>query len=445
MKIYILIGLLFSGLTALAQPPDYPGATTTRMLIRAEYFFDTDPGFGNGTPLTITPGSDINNLTSTIQLNGSALNNGFHRLYIRIQDDAGKWSLTNNALFDNVNVPLYPTSTTVSNITEVEYFIDTDPGLGAGHKLSIPVGTDISSVNALVNLSGVAPGVHRLFIRSKDMNGKWSLTHFALFDNTMQFPYPSAPAAAPALSEAEYYFDTDPGFGNGTPITLPSAVDVNNFSVSIPVESLAQGPHTLYLRSRQNPWSLTAYVEFVYGATLPVQWKFVKAEDRDGDGFISWATSAENNADKFVIEYSTDGKRFVNIGEVNASNNAQGSTYSFRHVKPGTGTAYYRIRQVDNDGKITYSKVMLLLFRAGIIKPVLFPNPATSVIYVAIPLGYAVQNAEVYDMSGRMVKAIRTATSDQVLSIPLQELKNGTYLIHLMGKNEKTTLLFNKQ
>ena len=56
MKGFCVCILALSGSLAYGQaPPDYPPAPQPKIIVAAEYYFDTDPGIGNGTPITITP------------------------------------------------------------------------------------------------------------------------------------------------------------------------------------------------------------------------------------------------------------------------------------------------------------------------------------------------------------------------------------------------------
>jgi hypothetical protein len=446
MKRFFVAILLCLSLASRAQAPDYPAAPPARVIAKAEYFFDADPGQGNGTAINLTAAADMANFSTVIALNGAALTHGFHRLYLRTQDDAGRWSLTGSAFFSNAVVPVYPTAPGAAPVlADAEYFIDNDPGLGMGKKIAIPVTSDVSSLNVLVDLTGLPTGLRRLYIRTKDASGKWSLTNYALFDNSVQTPYPSAPAPAPALSQAEYYFDTDPGFGNGTPISLPSSTEVANFSFNVPVSSLAQGRHTLYLRSRQNPWSMSAYAEFMIGSTLPVSFLYAKAEATSNDALISWATGFEDNADRFEVEYSTNGTRFTVIGSVQASNNPSGSKYSFLHQSPAGGTAYYRIRQVDKDGKALYSKTVVLVIGNNRKTPLLFPNPVNDVLHVVLPKGFAVEQLELVAVDGRVVRTVKPARDQQNLTVMTGDLKSGGYLLVLKAGGKPTAIPFVKQ
>ncbi len=71
---------------------------------------------------------------------------------------------------------------------------------------------------------------------------------------------------------------------------------------------------------------------------------------------IYWTTLSETNCDYFEVQKSTDGINFVTIGEVTgAGNSSTLINYSFRDETQNTGTVYYRLKQVDFDGKFQYS------------------------------------------------------------------------------------------
>src|SRR5882757_362177 len=67
-----------------------------QQLNSAEYFFDTDPGKGSGTSLTVTTGDSI---LFTGNISSSGLTNGFHFLFIRAKDTNGKWSMFERRMF----------------------------------------------------------------------------------------------------------------------------------------------------------------------------------------------------------------------------------------------------------------------------------------------------------------------------------------------------------
>ncbi len=204
----------------------------------AEYFFDTDPGFGNGTPISVAPGDSVQ-LADTIPTN--SLNPGIHTLYVRTRDTNGKWSVFSKRAV-HIQQPVYP-------IEEAEYFYDTDPGFGNGIPIPITPGDSIDTL-ATVNTALLSPGIHTAYIRTKSSNDEWSVFSKRLIH--IQYP------EAPEIVAAEYFVDTDPGFGNGTAISLAAGDSVQANNISIPTASLSLGIHMVYVRVKysNDQWSV---------------------------------------------------------------------------------------------------------------------------------------------------------------------------------------------
>jgi hypothetical protein len=440
MKRIIPFSLVLLALNAAAQPPAYPAQSPPAGNLKTlEYFFDTDPGLGNGKLVTLPASATVSSFQFQADL--STLSKGLHRLYTRTLDANGKWSLTATMFFDNYALPAYPAAPSAApNIVAVEYFLDTDPGLGNGTAIPLSPAPNQQAAQLSINLTGLRSGVHKLYIRSKDANGKWSLTNFAQFDNTALNPYPSAPPAAPPVGEMEYYFDTDPGFGKGTPITFTAGTDITNFSVDIPLNSISQGSHTFYLRSRQNPWSLSAYVPFMYSSTLPVSWLYVKGELKEDKAYIDWATATEEQTDKFVIEHSTDGQRFSAAGQVAAAGSS-GSTskYQFIHTKPLTGMNYYRIKQLDKNGHFTYSKTLSLLYQPNKNEVLVAPNPVTDNLYIIAGAGSKLQKMELYDLTGKLLLTRQFSNQQQAYSFDMSAVPKGIYIVKVIDEKTSTS------
>jgi hypothetical protein len=164
-------------------------------ITKAEYYFDSDPGYGKATSISINPATDID---VTIKLDVSTLENGIHKLFIRAQDNAGQWTTTKSHTFYK---GIFSTGK-AANIKTVEYYFDTDPGLGSGNKVSFTSGTELD-LTFDADLSGLTGEFHKIFIRAQDENGSWSLIHeysFRIFPTSVQeldisgiliFPNPS--------------------------------------------------------------------------------------------------------------------------------------------------------------------------------------------------------------------------------------------------------------
>ena len=413
-----------------------------------EYFFDNNQVFGSGTALTgFSASPDISSFNGAVNL--GSITPGFHRFFIRTKDASGKWSLVLNSALDNFSAPVYNTAPpAVVNVTQLEYFIDNnDLGFGNCIPISFAAGTDIAGLNANINITGVPSGIHRLFIRSKDANGKWSLTNFSVFDNSAIMPYPTAPAAAPAVSNMEYYIDTDPGFGNATPISVPgNSGDISNFAVNINLSgSLSIGTHYLCIRSKQNPWSVTNIIPFTAASSVPLTWSYVKAQLNSNQTLVSWGTEQESNTSEFEIEHSADGRTFTKIGELPAAGNSQTiKKYSFTHLQPVTGFNYYRVKQIDKDGNYKYSVIVTVLKRNGIKNTMVAPNPVKDMLHVVEPDQTYIESAEIYNITGSLLIRKVIKSDVQVFSLPVSALTNGSYVIKINYKTESKTYQFIK-
>ncbi|MCD4817079.1 MAG: hypothetical protein K8S23_00130 [Candidatus Cloacimonetes bacterium] len=212
-------------------------------IIQLEYFFDSDPGFGNGTNVPIT---SSDNITENFNLDMNGLTQGFYRLYIRTKNENDLWSITISK-----HVFKFDFTTELHDIIAMEYFFDTDPGVGNGTNVPITSGNQIIE-SSIADLSSVTDGFHTLYVRTQNEDNKWSITYhkFILkFENT---------PVHYNIVEIEYFFDIDPGLGNGASVSVTSGTDISkNFVADL--SSLGEGFHTLYLRTKNenNVWSIT--------------------------------------------------------------------------------------------------------------------------------------------------------------------------------------------
>jgi hypothetical protein len=152
--------------------------TNAQQIVQIEFFVDSDPGFGNGAPIAITPDSVITNLNASIHL--LSIPNGLHTLFLRSKNSLGDWSFTSAPfIFYKVD---FPVINPWPSVVRMEYFIDADPGFGNGINIPITSDTVISNLSNSINLFGLTSGIHTLSVRSIDSLGSWSHTYFTSFD-----------------------------------------------------------------------------------------------------------------------------------------------------------------------------------------------------------------------------------------------------------------------
>jgi hypothetical protein len=99
-------------------------------------------------------------------------------------------------------------------LTQAEYFWDTDPGVGLATPVLATDGNFNSAFEQLSRTGIVLPsvGLHKFGIRVKDSTGQWG----PVFMNIIEVQ--QGGSAIMAIAQAEYFWDTDPGLGLGTPV-----------------------------------------------------------------------------------------------------------------------------------------------------------------------------------------------------------------------------------
>lgn len=235
-------------------PANIPLPNITNM----EYFLDEDPGVGNGSALTFTAGTTVNNLAFTIPL-PTNVSPGIHSFSVRAKNANNKWSLVTNRSFLKENIQ---SSVPLSAINRLEYFFDTDPGLGNGTAVNFTAGTSVNELSFNIPLSnGLSNGIHNVTVRARDSNGKWSTAVVRPFykENT------AVSATLPNITRLEYFIDTDPGFGSGTAVTITPNATLSNIAFTAALTGLQNGKHFLEIRAKDanNKWSTVGVREFV--------------------------------------------------------------------------------------------------------------------------------------------------------------------------------------
>ncbi len=114
--------------------------------------------------------------------------------------------------------------------------------------------------------------------------------------------------------------------------------------------------------------------------SLPVRLVSFLARNQNGLNILTWQTSSETNNSGFDIEKSADAKTFEKIGFVDGSGDSrENRIYHFTDLAPFT-TTYYRLKQMDYDGKFEYSRIISVKNDyAGIS---IYPNPAGNQFFV---------------------------------------------------------------
>ena len=178
---------------------------------------------------------------------------------------------------------------------------------------------------------------------------------------------------------------------------------------------------------------IEAYSTWAIGANgiLPVELIYFDAEATDQNAVLcSWATATEINNDYFEIERSQNGVHFESIGRKKGAGTAhETQRYSLLDRSPYPGDSYYRLKQVDQDGSSSYSAIRSVYIdrSSGII---VYPNPTSEQVNVAIPDKLEVTDYSIYRMNGQVIQSGITNGQNQ-LELEVSGFTNGAYILEL--------------
>lgn len=149
---------------------------------------------------------------------------------------------------------------------------------------------------------------------------------------------------------------------------------------------------------------------------LPVTLLNFSATPKDKAIALAWSTASESNNKGFNIERSQTGSSWTTIGFVAGAGNSS-NTNSYAYLDGGltAGRYFYRLKQIDLDGKFEYSSVVSAVIGGsnGFVLEQNFPNPFKNgtVIRFTLP-SKAKVNLSVFDINGRLVKVVMNESRD---------------------------------
>ncbi len=173
------------------------------------------------------------------------------------------------------------------------------------------------------------------------------------------------------------------------------------------------------------------------GSGLPIDLVDFTGKFSDGNVLLNWITATEVNNAFFTIERSGSGYEWIEILHVvGAGNSSTLNSYSSVDTKPLKGISYYRLRQTDFDGHITYSEPIKITNNATKIQ--IYPNPVSEKLYIKLPVDQQFLLL-LFDGVG---ESILKQTSNGLTNLDLTNIPEGVYFLKINSGTE--TLEFEK-
>ncbi len=175
---------------------------------------------------------------------------------------------------------------------------------------------------------------------------------------------------------------------------------------------------------------------------LPVELLLFDARYNGRDVDLQWVTASEINSAYFYIQRSTDGENFTTfLVKQAAGNSVETLIYDGVDRYPAPGTMFYRLIQVDYDGKYAQSNVVAVNIGSGIIDLFVYPNPVKDQLSLEIAY-YESSNGKIkiYNSIGALVreKDVRFIRGTNRENMDITMLNKGIYFVEIsVGDNVK--------
>lgn len=170
---------------------------------------------------------------------------------------------------------------------------------------------------------------------------------------------------------------------------------------------------------------------------LPIELTHFDGDCNNGDVILTWQTASEKNNNMFNVERSMDGVNFDVIGTIKGAGNSENfNNYSFIDTEKSVAVSYYRLSQIDYNGKKSQSNIISVEHSCGEktdVEIVIYPNPTLNNTMMSLKLlKRSSINVEVYNGIGQLIKLTPTETYEaglQEVNLETSEFPTGVYFI----------------
>lgn len=173
--------------------------------------------------------------------------------------------------------------------------------------------------------------------------------------------------------------------------------------------------------------------------TTPVLLTSFDGTYSNGTATLKWQTSQEINNDHFEILRSFDGNEFTLVGTVaGAGNSSLARDYQFQDkVQSASGHVFYKLKQVDKDGRFTFSSIVKLTMNNVAASFQLFPNPVVNNFTASFSAPKATTaTLMIRNVSGQTVysKTVNVIKGNNSVVVNNAPLKTGMYYVTISGE-----------
>ncbi len=206
----------------------------------------------------------------------------------------------------------------------------------------------------------------------------------------------------------------------------------------------ASGPYTVNL-TVVDPLGCSASLSQNINCTLPIELLSFNAKYNGKDVDLNWETASEIDNDFFTVQRSSNGLNYEDLIKIDGAPSGNSTTllsYSTIDQHPLNGTSYYRLKQTDFDGTVSFSDPVAVHINLNFEELEIYPNPASTNVSVAfVSYNTKALQIKMYDITGKLVKndLYKPVVGGNIYSMEVKDLPKGIYSISLIGEKSIQT------
>lgn len=369
--------------------------------------------------------------------------------------------IQNDADMDNETIELVLTensSTGINISTALHTIVVSDDDIPTYDIVINEILADPGSVND-ANNDGISSSTEDEFIEFYNFGStSIDISNWEVHDNNgLKFTFPSGTN----IASGEYivvFAGGSPNLPGITTFTTTGGLQLNNGGDDIQLfdsagslvlqviygsianddQSIARSPDVTGVFMKHND-IVTNPVSFSPGlsnitAVLPIELLKFTAGKVDREVILKWSTASELNNDYMEIERAIDGVQFEALGRViGAGTSSVVNHYELTDENPFEGVNYYRLKQVDFDGTITYSNTLSVEFGDASKNFLIYPNPGKQGDQLTI-VGEITPDTkiELVDQTGRVVLEQQIYRPEDRVHLNLSSVQAGLYAVRFI-------------
>lgn len=229
-------------------------------------------------------------------------------------------------------------------------------------------------------------------------------------------------------------------FGNGTQLGTGNYVVYKGTGNTVTLTGLSFYTSYFFAVIEQNGDStLSSYQSTPYltnnATTLPVKWLSFTAKLKNKNTvLLNWSTASEINNSHFELERLDENWKMIGNVKGNGTTNTL-SNYQFMDSTFNNSNQfiYYRLKQIDYDGKFDYSIIKTVEINEVENNFVIYPNPSNGIVNISSNQANAI--IKVFDVTGKLVYSQQNNGKQNNIELDLSALSNGVYLIQAHTEN----------